>query len=48
MSSEERNNRFRHLPGRPDPATWTSGLDEEPLPQVIAEPSAWHWSSSHA
>ncbi|MET7338242.1 hypothetical protein [Nonomuraea sp. NPDC005650] len=39
MSSEERNNRFRHLPGRPDPATWTSGLDEEPLPQVIAEPA---------
>ncbi|MFI7109113.1 hypothetical protein ACIBK9_22580 [Nonomuraea sp. NPDC050227] len=39
MSDEVQNDRFRHLPERPDPATWRSGVDEEPLPQVILEPA---------
>lgn len=39
MRDEAQNNRFRHLPERPDPATWRSGVDEGPLPQVIAEPA---------
>ncbi|MEV4060646.1 hypothetical protein [Nonomuraea dietziae] len=34
-----RDHRFRDLPERPDPAKWRSSLDEEPLPQVIAEPA---------
>ncbi|MGI5489158.1 hypothetical protein [Microtetraspora malaysiensis] len=37
MSDETQTNRFRHLPERPDPATWQSDLDAGPLPQVIAE-----------
>ncbi|WP_127936757.1 hypothetical protein [Nonomuraea polychroma] len=39
MSDKARNHRFQHLPERPDPATWRAGLDEEPLPQAIAEPA---------
>ncbi|WP_336216374.1 hypothetical protein [Nonomuraea sp. LPB2021202275-12-8] len=39
MRDEAQNDRFRHLPERPDPATWRSGVDEGPLPQVIAEPA---------
>lgn len=39
MSNEAQNNRFRHLPERPDPATWRSDVDEAPLPQAIAEPA---------
>ncbi|MFF0870208.1 hypothetical protein ACFYUV_51265 [Nonomuraea sp. NPDC003560] len=39
MSDKVQNDRFRHLPERPDPATWRSGVDEEPLPQVIREPA---------
>ncbi|MFF3668702.1 hypothetical protein [Microtetraspora malaysiensis] len=39
MSDETQIDRFRHLPERPDPATWQSDLDERPLPQVVAEPA---------
>ncbi|MER5996937.1 hypothetical protein [Nonomuraea angiospora] len=39
MGDKEHNDRFRHLPERPDPATWRSGRDEAPLPQAIAEPA---------
>ncbi|GAA2647185.1 hypothetical protein GCM10010412_010500 [Nonomuraea recticatena] len=39
MRDHAQSDRFRDLPERPDPATWRSSLDEEPLPQVIAEPA---------
>ncbi|MFC3982802.1 hypothetical protein [Streptosporangium jomthongense] len=39
MTSDEKpTGRFQRLPERPDPATWMPGRDEDPLPQVIAEP----------
>lgn len=39
MRDEAQSDRFRHLPERPDPATWRSSVDDGPLPQVIAEPA---------
>ncbi|GAA1663501.1 hypothetical protein GCM10009733_071430 [Nonomuraea maheshkhaliensis] len=38
MRDEAKKDRFRRLPERPDPAEWRAGVDEEPLPQAIAEP----------
>jgi hypothetical protein len=38
MSGEAQNNRFRRLPGRPEPGDVTAGRVEGPLQEAIAEP----------